>query len=211
MTGTPASTFVEVIRGRATDEAALRHQWERWAPELGSGADGFLGATAGVDAHGTFIAMVRFDSEEAAQRNAVRPEQTRWWLGVVPHLRDIELHDCTETDQWSNGGSDAAGFVQIRQGVSSDPARLRDLYVHQQPAQMGSLRPEVLGGLCAWHGDGGFTLSAYFTSEEAARRGENLEEFAPFFAEIGALTQDLTYVDLRDPWLSSGSVAVGAR
>ena len=45
------------------------------------------------------------------------------------------------------GGTDEAGFVQIRHGVSDDPTRLRDLYVNQQPVRMGPIRPEVIGGL----------------------------------------------------------------
>ncbi|MEX2293039.1 MAG: hypothetical protein WD691_04565 [Acidimicrobiales bacterium] len=203
--------FVEVIKATVTDRELLRRQWTRWGTELEPGAGGFLGATAGVGGDGTFMAMVRFDSAEAASRNATRAEQTRWWVETMGCLRDIELHDCTETEQWNNGGSDAAGFVQIRQGVSNDPARLRDLYVNQQPHRMGPHRPEVLGGLFAWHPNGGFTLSAYFSSLEAAREGEQLDEFKSFFDDINAVMQDLIYVDLVDPWLSSGPrvVAVG--
>ena len=52
---------------------------------------------------------------------------------------------------WNRGGSDDATFVQIRQGVSSDPARLRHLYVNEQPVRMGPYRPEVLGGLFFGH------------------------------------------------------------
>jgi len=195
--------FVQVIRGSAENTTGLREQWQRWHHELEPSADGYLGATAGVADDGTFIAMVRFESEAAARRNAARDAQSDWWRATLAHLDDVVVHDSTRTDIWNRGGSDDAGFVQIRQGVSSDPGRLRDLYVNQQPVRMGPFRPEVLGGLFAWHDDDGFTLSAYFTSEHEARSGENLHEFASFFADIDAVMQDLTYLDLRDPCLST--------
>lgn len=195
--------FVQVVRGTATDATKLRGHWDRWHVELEPGATGYLGSTAGVDDEGRFIAMVRFDSETSARRNAARPEQTRWWLDLQRFLTGVTGQDCRTTDQWNRGGTDDAGFVQIRQGFSSDPERLRHLYVDEQPVRMGPYRPEVLGGLFAWHGDGGFTLSAYFTSEAEARSGENLREFEPFFADINAVMDDVTYLDLRDPWLMS--------
>ncbi|MGH8984721.1 MAG: hypothetical protein ACRDY6_12730 [Acidimicrobiia bacterium] len=197
--------FVQVIRGRAKDRSGLRRQWERWDREVKSAADGYLGSTAGIADDGTFIAMVRFESEDAARRNETREAQTRWSQETLRHLDcGVVFHDCTETDTWARGGSDEAGFVQIRQGVSGDPSRLRDLYVNQQPFRMGPLRPEVIGGLFAWHGDGGgFTLSAYFTSEHDARNGENIDEFRSFFDDISAVMQDVDYIDLKGPWMST--------
>lgn len=196
--------FVQVIRGHATNRAGLREHWERWACELEPTAEGYLGATAGLADDGTFIAMVRFASEASARRSAARDVQTRRWYELLGRLDDgVVVHDCTRTDIWNRGGTDEAGFVQIRQGTSSDPERLRDLYVDEQPVRMGPFRPEVIGGLFAWHGDVRFTLSAYFTSELEARSGENLHQFESFFDDINAVMQDVTYIDLRDPWLST--------
>lgn len=196
--------FVQVIRGHATNRAGLREQWERWESELEPTAEGYLGATAGLADDGTFIAMVRFASEASARRSAARDVQTRRRYELLGRLDDgVVVHDCTRTDIWNRGGTDEAGFVQIRQGTSSDPERLRDLYVDEQPVRMGPFRPEVIGGLFAWHGDSGFTLSAYFTSEREARSGENLHQFKSFFDDINAVMQDVTYIDLRDPWLST--------
>ena len=206
--------FVQVIRGSVQRAVGLRAQWERWHRELEPSADGYLGATGGIADDGTFVAMVRFESETVARRCADREAQGDWWRDVLGHLDDVVVHDCRRTDIWNRGGSDEAGFVQIRQGWSSDPERLRDLYVNQQPVRMGPFRPEVLGGLFAWHGRNGFTLSAYFSSEEEARSGESLHEFASFFEDIDAVMHDLTYIDLRDPWLSTPSpvtVATGRR
>lgn len=196
--------FVQVIRGKATDRVEVRREWERWDRELKPMADGYLGSTAGIADDGTFVAMVRFETEAAARREQARDAQTGWWDELCRSLDEVAVHDCIHTDVWARGGSDDAGFVQIRQGRSHEPDRLRDLYVNQQPVRMGPLRPEVIGGLFAWHGDGGFTLSAYFTSEADARDGEHLAEFKSFYDDINAVMHDLTYIDLHDPWLSAG-------
>lgn len=203
MDTSPDALSVRVVRGHTTDPTALHRHWTRWERAVASSIDGYLGATAGVGDDGAFIAVIRFAGAAAARRSAGEPATAALWGDVVGLLRGCIVEDTERTDTWNRGGSDDAGFVQIRHGRSSDPERLRDLYVNQQPVRMGPYRPEVLGGLFAWHGHGRFTLSAYFSSEDAARAGENLQEFRSFFDDIDAVMHDLTYVDLHRPWLSS--------
>ena len=71
--------FVQVIQGQVSDPEQARAALDRWARELAPGAGGWLGSTAGVTEDGRFIALARFESEEAARRNSDRPEQDRWW------------------------------------------------------------------------------------------------------------------------------------
>jgi hypothetical protein len=193
--------FIQVIQGNVRNAVGLRAQWCAWEQQLEPGAEGFLGATAGITADERFIAMVRFDSAEAARRNGERAEQSAWWATTAGLLDHPRVTNSTRTDEWNKGCAPDATFVQIRQGVSTDSERLRDLYVNQQRVRMGPYRPEVLGGAFAWHGNGAYTLSAFFNSEEAARRGEQLYEFASFFEDISDVMGDVTYYDLRDPWL----------
>ncbi len=68
--------FVQVITGRTSKAAELRAAFDRWMTELSPGAKGWLGSTAGVTEDGRFVALARFESEAAAQRNSDRPEQT---------------------------------------------------------------------------------------------------------------------------------------
>jgi hypothetical protein len=188
------------------DRDDVRREWRGWERSLQAAPAGYLGSTAGIADDGTFVAMVRYESEAAARViDAVSPGAERW-RRATRRLGGYTVVDSTSTDVWNRGGSDTAGFVQIREGVSDDPARLRDLYVNQQPVRMGPYRPEVLGGMFAWYGDGQFTLSAYFTSEEEARSGENLHEFESFFADISAVMQDVRFIDLHEPWLSTARV-----
>src|ERR671923_523515 len=107
--------FIQVIQGDVRDAAAFRAQLDRWAEELGPTADGWLGTTGGLATQGGFIAVVRFESEEAARRNSDRPEQGRWWAGTAQSLGEVTFHDCAEVDLMGAGGSDEAGFVQVIQ------------------------------------------------------------------------------------------------
>ena len=65
--------FVQFIRGKLKDEQGARRAMDKWQAELKPGAKGFLGTTAGVTSSGDLVALVRFESEEAARRNSERP------------------------------------------------------------------------------------------------------------------------------------------
>ena len=71
--------FVQVIQGQVSDAGQARAAMDRWTKELAPGAEGWLGSTAGVTEEGWLVALARFESEEAAQRNSDRPEQDAWW------------------------------------------------------------------------------------------------------------------------------------
>src|ERR671939_317468 len=70
--------FVQVVQGRTSDPQALDAATERWMRDLAPGATGWLGTTGGITEDGRAIAVVRFESEEAARRNGKRPEQQQW-------------------------------------------------------------------------------------------------------------------------------------
>lgn len=120
---------------------------------------------------------------------------------------EVEFHDCSEVELARGGGSDRAGFVQVIQGRTGDPARLRERSVVFDE-RLGDVRPDVLGFVAALHDgeDGAFTMVGYFTSEEEARAGERAElpaEAAEARREQMDLMQDVRYHDLREPWLHS--------
>lgn len=71
--------FVQVIQGHVLDPQQVYAALDRWVQELAPGASGWLGSTAGVTEDGRFLAVARFESEEAARRNSNRPEQGQWW------------------------------------------------------------------------------------------------------------------------------------
>jgi hypothetical protein len=200
--------FVQVIQGKAKDAAGLRKQWERWDQELKPAATGYLGSTAGVTEDGEFIALVRFESEEAARANSDSAAQSSWWEGTSVYLEDPKFHDCALVDLINEGGSDAAGFVQVIQGKVTDVDKARELDRANQD-QMKEIRPDVIGGIVAWHPQNGrFTNAIYFASEAQARAKEkevsSSLQFEKFMSEWQAISDgEPNYLDLSEPWYSS--------
>jgi hypothetical protein len=199
--------FVQVIQGDITDRGEARAALDRWTQELGPGAAGWLGTTAGVTDDGQFVAVARFDSPEAARRNSDRPEQDRWWAQTSKLFTgDATFRDSTEVDLDINGDPGQAHFVQIIQGRTSDPNRARELMT-QNPDKWTAFRPDIIGSVGAGHDDGSYTVVLYFTSEEEARAGEGKEPPAELQVQMEEMAKlelrEPTFLDIRQPWLYS--------
>src|SRR6185503_7817046 len=134
-----------------------------------------LGSTGGVTDDGTMIAMVRFESEEAARRNSDRPEQGQWWSQMSELLTSDPTF--TESDDVVLdlvGDPDQAHFVQVMKGHGSDPERAREL-MGQHRDEWAAFRPDMLGSVVAMDESGDYTMAMYFTTEAEARAGEKKE------------------------------------
>jgi hypothetical protein len=199
--------FVQVIQGQVRDAGQVREAFDRWQRELAPGADGWVGSTAGVTDDGRFIALARFESEEAARRNSDRPEQGAWWADTAK-LFDGEatFADSDDVVVDLSGDPDTAGFVQVMRGRTTNPERARELMASDSPGWEG-FRPDILGSVSANHGGGAWTMAIYFTSEAEAREGEAKPpppEVAAEMEEMMSLSAGPPeYFDLRDPWLST--------
>ncbi|HTY73700.1 MAG TPA: hypothetical protein VMI11_14980 [Actinomycetes bacterium] len=191
--------FIQVIQGTVSDPEALKRSMARWMSDIKPGAIGYLGSTGGITPDGRTITLARFESEEAAQANSARPEQAAWWdEASKAYADDVTFHDCREVDTGFGGGSDKARFVQVIQGRSADPQKMRELGMSAED-ELRKIRPDILGFVIAWHGDGGFTQAVYFTSEEAARAGEQAMQGNSTMDEITSLMQPEAFFDLPDP------------
>jgi hypothetical protein len=202
--------FVQVVRGQVSPSARddLRGQLDRWASDLAPGADGWLGSTAGVTEDGAFFAAARFASERQARANSDRPEQHQWWMETAKLFEgEVTFADCTDAETIGGGGSDDAGFVQVIAARVADIEEMRRLGERmEQVMAAGPSRDDVIGGLYATH-DGDRTVQIiYFTSEAAAREGEQADgppEVAEVMSRMQELMSDVTYTDLTDPWMHS--------
>lgn len=194
--------FVQVIEGHVGDGDGLRAQLDRWVEELGPTADGWLGTTSGIAGDGTFVALARFESEAAAQANSARPEQGEWWDGTAACFDgDVTFTNCPDVDGFGTTGA-GAGFVQLVYGRADRDALLA--MVDEITALLARVRPDVIGNLMAWPGDGTFVQAVYFTNEADARKGEQAEpapEDAARFADLVARMEPTRFVDLTDPWI----------
>jgi hypothetical protein len=199
--------FVQVIQGRTSDPEALNAAVNRWMEELAPGATGWLGTTGGVTEDGRAIAMVRFESEDAARRNRERPEQDQWWA-ETEKLYDggATFRDSNDVTVDMQGDPDQAGFVQIMQGRGTDPDRARELMT-QDSDKWAAFRPDVIGSVAIGHEGGAYTMVMYFTSEAEAREGERKEipaELQAAMEEMGKLSIGETeFFDLKQPMISS--------
>ena len=199
--------FVQVIEGRVQDAAALRAAIDEWFQQVAPGATGWLGSTGGVTDDGRAIALVRFESEQAARENSDRPEQDQWWAQTAK-LFDGEPTFSESSDVTLDivGDPDSAGFVQIMQGQVSDADRAGEL-MFGDDMDLSDFRPDILGRLLAAHDGGAWTMAIYFTSEDEARAGEQKEappELEARMAEMRSLAVGPpSFHDLHDPWLHS--------
>lgn len=198
--------FIQVIQGRVADEPRLRRCMDRWRDELRPGATGYLGSTSGTRPDGTFIALVRFESEEAARRNSERPEQGEWWAETERCFEGpVTFMDCADATEWLGGGSDDAGFVQILEGHTTDAPRLRELMI-EAGDKLPAVRPEIIGGTFASATDGGYVEAVYYTTESEARAHEHItvpDDLRSLFDEERPLMGEIDYYDLREPMLVS--------
>jgi hypothetical protein len=199
--------FVQVIQGQVADAEKAKAALDRWAAEVAPGSIGWLGSTAGVTEDGRFIALARFESEEAARRNSDRPEQDRWWAETSRLFSgEATFKDSSDVTVDLVGEPDEAGFVQVMQGRGTDTDRARELMSDDSSA-WADLRPEILGSVAVGHGGGAYTMAVYFTSEAEAREGERREpppELRAQMEEMAALNLgEPEFFDLKQPWLYS--------
>ena len=141
--------FVQLIEGRTTDAEGLERQGERWQDEVKPGAVGYLGVTSGVTADGRSIAIVRFESEEAARANSDRPEQSAWWADTSKFFEgDVEFSESSDVTEFLGGGSDEAGFVQVMKVSGVDRAQVERLdQTFEQFAEPAARPPRRPAGL----------------------------------------------------------------
>ena len=195
--------FIQVIQGKVADADLLRRQDEVWIRDLKPGAKGYLGYTGGITPDGRAIGLARFESREAAAANSERSEQGSWWSETSKgYDGEPTFHDCTQVETLLGGDSNDAGFVQVIQGRAKDPDKVRS-DMAQMETDLRKARPDLLGMIVAWHGDGrDFTQVVYFGSEEETRRLEKETESSEMRENYADMFDgEPTFFDLKDPVL----------
>lgn len=193
--------FIQIIQGACTRQDEVHALIDDWRRDLSAGASGWLGGTYGFTGDDQLMAIVRFESRDAATANSERPEQGAW-AERLNALMDgpLEFHDCDDVTLLMDGGSDEAGFVQVIRGRVDDPDRLKAMLA--DTTNLHEMRPEILGGTLAFEPDGTFTETVCFTSEEAARAGEQIEPPAEVQGELEYAMKGATFFNLRNPWFA---------
>lgn len=194
--------FIQVMQGRTSQRDQLQALAEAWRDEGGVGAVGYLGGTFGVTDGGDFLGVVRFTSREDAMANSARPETGAFAARMATLMEGpVEFHDCGDVTTFLDGGSDQAGFVQVIRGRTSEPERAKAML--DNTGELRAMRPEIIGGTLALEPDGTFFETVYFTDEDQARKGEQLEPPAEVRTELETVMAGATFYDLTKPWFTS--------
>jgi hypothetical protein len=197
------SMFVQVIQGQTSSAQELKAQLDRWERELRPGAAGFLGSTAGVAEDGTAFMAARFDSEQSARANSERHEQGQWWAETEKLFSGPVTFTDSSDVQVVIEPRDDAGFVQVILSKVRDRKRVEEIN-DVVATEMRTSRPDVIGSVAVWSGDRCCDIT-YFSSEADAREGEKKElpeGHQALFEEWKSLLDDVTFLDVKDPWLS---------
>lgn len=194
--------FIQMIQGPCSRQDEAHQLLDEWRRDLAPGATGWLGGTYGFTDDGQLIGVVRFESREAAMANSERPEQGEWAKRMTEVLDGpMEFHDCDDVTLILDGGSDDAGFVQIIRGRVEDPSRLKAMVA--DTSMLHEARPEIIGGTLAIEDDGSFIDTIAFTTEDEARKGEQIEPPQEVRRELEYAMKGATYYDLHHPWFES--------
>ena len=192
--------FVQVFEGQVQDRGLWERQTELWKRDIKPQTTGFLGFTTGVTATGHMVTIVRFDTEEKAGIDSALPEQGAWFEETSAAFDgDITFHDCSEVDVMFDGATEKAGFVQVMRGRAKNQTRMR-AELKKMENELHDERPDLLGVIIGWHGDGSFTQAAYFSSEADARKNEQAVARSQLYTEFTSLLEgDAVFYDLTDP------------
>lgn len=198
--------FAQVITGLVVNQTRLDDQLEDWVINLRPGAEGFLGSTSGVDAEGQFLAVVRFEDENAARVNSDRAEQDAWWKATAPCFDgEVTFRESGDIEILGPGGSDDAGFVQVIQGRTADRAEFMSLERELEPGFIAE-RADFIGSTLIWWEDQSWVEVAYFTSEVEVRAGESRglsKDLSELFARWQDIAAPSSYLDFSGPRLTS--------
>lgn len=194
--------FIQMIQAPCSRQEEAHELIDEWRRDLSPGASGWLGGTYGFTDDGHLMAVVRFMSRDEAMASSERPEQTAWSERMAAIMDGpVEFHDCDDVTLMMGGGSDQAGFVQIIRGRVEDTSRLKALMA--DTTMLHQMRPDIIGATLAIEADGSFVETISFTSESAARAGEQIEPPPEVRRELDYAMQGATFHDLHRPWFHS--------
>jgi hypothetical protein len=195
--------FGQIIQGHTSDPTGVRQAMQRWVRDLSPGV-GLAAITAGTTHDGEFIAVLQFDSEDAARANSDRRKQDRWWADICAVLDgEVTVRNGMRTEVFLAGDLRRAEFVQVVQGRVSNRDRARE-HLHSLQETLKVHLPALLGTVTIELEASRFTRALYFSTENEARAGE--VEMPP---ELRTRDQEarqlivgpVKFLDLREPWL----------
>jgi len=193
--------FIQMVQGACSQEDDMRMLVDEWCERMGD-VPGWLGGTYGFTDDGHFVGVVRYESATACKETCAASDAGAWWAAAEEMFdRPPEIHQSEDVMIMLDGGSDAAGFVQVMRGKVGNSDTLRRIMTDQDMTSMlHQARPDILGATMLIEDDGTFTETISFTDEDSARKGETMEMPAEVAADLQEAMAEVDYYDLHKPW-----------
>ena len=193
--------FIQMVEGACTQQDDMRMLIDDWCGRMAD-VPGWLGGTYGFTDDERFVSVVRYESAAAWEKCCAADDAGLWWAAAEEMFDSApEIHQSEDVMMMLDGGSDAAGFVQVMRGKVGNPDKLRRIMTDRDMTSMlHQTRPEIIGATLLMEDDGSFTETISFTDEDSARKGEAREMPAQVVAELQEAMAEVAYYDLHRPW-----------
>ena len=156
--------FVEVVEGRAVDAPATREEWRLIQADLESVAAGWLGVTAGATQSGQFVALLGFETEEAARITMDRGTERGLWDRLGRLVEGLTFHECPNVRAFFTADARDLESVELARGAVRDIARIAALF--ETGTRIRRFDPSVVGGLSCWDA-AGFAVNVLYRKARA--------------------------------------------
>jgi hypothetical protein len=195
--------FVQVVRGPVIDGDATLARLDHWLEHLAPTAEGWLGTTAGLTRDRELVAFVRFATSADARRSSDRIEQGQWWAeSMLLFAGDVSFDNFDDVTIFGDGGSDAAGTVEVLRGRVRPGSGGPDLAQRLAQRALDQGREGgLIGGIVGTHDDGSFTQASYFCRSAIGRSYPTLDPQS--LLEGRAVASDVRLLRLEKLWFGS--------
>jgi hypothetical protein len=190
--------FAEVVHGADGEAGAVRKAWTGALAAIEGVGTGWLGATSGRAADGTFVALLCFEAEEMSRITMDRLAEATAWDPLAGATGGLTFRECPHVRAFASGGGDEieqVDAVELTHGMVNDVGRVVAAFRKTR----GS---DAAAGLLCWD-DIGFACSMlYRRGAPAAGERSSLADPSPSVLrrDAASLFVDPQERDLSPPW-----------
>ena len=185
--------FAEVVHGADGDTAAVQEAWTSALAALEGKGTGWLGATSGRAADGTFVAVLCFETEEMSRITMDRLAEESAWDPLTAAAGALAFRECRHVRAFAAAGDGDVEAVEVTQGLVNDVGRVA--------AAFREAGRDAAAGLLCWD-DAGFACSMLYRRGAAGGDQNSIARPSPSAVrrDAASLFADPQERDLSHPW-----------
>jgi hypothetical protein len=185
--------FAEVVQGADGEPAAVREAWTSALAAIESEGVGWLGATSGLAADGTFVAVLCSETEEMSRITMDRLAEASAWEQLAAAAGGLTFRECPHVRAFADVGDEQLAAVEVTQGIVNDIGRVAAVFRKAR-------RTGAAAGLLCWD-DAGFACSMlYRPGRPAPGERTALAARSALRRDAASLFVDPQEHDLTRPW-----------